>query len=173
MTEELVTVHPLVRRRAVTDRLPRSAPEAVPYWERKSLEEMSDVEWEALCDGCGRCCLQKLEDEDSNEVHFTSVSCHMLDTSTCRCRQYGCRHSLVPDCLTVSPLDAEKLHWLPPTCAYRRLAEGAGLPDWHPLITGDSRSVKRAGVGMNDRCTSEREVPLELWVERIIELDPV
>ncbi len=140
-----------------------------PFWERKSLDDMSTAEWESLCDGCARCCLQKLEDEDTGDVHFTSVSCHLLNTSTCRCRQYEQRRSRVADCLDVRPLDAEKLRWLPPTCAYRLLAEGAALPEWHPLITGDPLSVKRAGIGMNGRCTSEREVPLELWFERIIE----
>lgn len=146
--------------------------EQAPFWERKSLADMSDGEWESLCDGCGRCCLQKLEDEDTGEVHFTSVSCRLLDPSACRCRRYEQRFNLVPDCLAVKPLDAEKLRWLPPTCAYRRLAEGSGLPRWHPLITGDRRSVKHAGVGMHDRCTSELDVPVELWVERIIRLDP-
>ena len=142
---------------------------ASPFWERVPLDAMSDAQWESLCDGCGRCCLHKLEDEDTGEVHFTSIACRLLDTASCRCRDYPNRFEHVPDCVAVRPLDATKLSWLPGSCAYRRLAEGRGLPDWHPLVTGRAGSTVDAGVAVAHRVRSELEVPVHEWVEHVIE----
>lgn len=141
------------------------------FWEIHELDELSDAEWEALCDGCGRCCLQKLEDEDTGVVHTTDVACAQLDTETCRCRNYPKRQTLVPDCLNVRPLDADKLKWLPSSCAYKRLAEGRKLADWHPLISGNAQSVHLAGIGMGGRCASESLVSLHEWPRRLIDWD--
>ena len=145
------------------------------FWENIALDDLNDDEWEALCDGCGRCCLQKLEDEDSGEVHTTDVACSLLDTSNCRCQNYVNRQTIVPDCLNVRPLDADKLRWLPASCAYKRLAEGQKLAQWHPLISGDAQSVHDAGIGMAGRCVSEQLVPLHEWPLRLVdwgETDP-
>ena len=111
------------------------------FWETTSLNDMTDAQWESLCDGCGRCCLQKLEDEDSGEVHFTRVSCKLLDTDSCRCTNYSKRFSHVPDCLSLRPLTEEKISWLPDSCAYAKLSLGKPLESWHPLISGDPESV--------------------------------
>ncbi len=132
-----------------------------PFWERKSLQAMTTEEWESLCDGCGRCCLHKLEDEDSGEVWETRVACKLLDTHSCRCSAYAERKRFVPDCLILTPDRAREFKWLPETCAYRRLAEGKPLPQWHPLISGDPEAVHRAGVSVRDQVISEEEINLE------------
>lgn len=142
-----------------------------PFWQTKSLEQLSDEEWESLCDGCGRCCLQKLQDEDSEEVFFTRVSCVLLDTETCRCSNYNERFSKVPDCLAVRPLTDEKISWLPSTCAYRLLYCGQPLRSWHPLISGTSESVKSAGISVAGQCLSEQNIPLAHYAHHVIELD--
>lgn len=141
---------------------------AHPFWEVKSLDAMSDVEWESLCDGCGRCCMHKLEDEESGEVHFTRVSCHLLDTETCRCSDYPNRFDYVPDCLTIKPLDGQKLSWLPASCAYRLLSEGKPLDKWHPLVSGQADSVHLAGISMAHQCISEKYVSVDELEEHII-----
>lgn len=139
------------------------------YWENIPLDAMTDEEWEALCDGCGRCCLQKLEDEETGEVHNTDVACELLDTETCRCTNYSKRQTIVPDCLNIRPLDDDKLRWLPNSCAYKRLSEGRSLASWHPLISGSPDSVHAAGIGMAGRCVSERDVPLSELPFRLVE----
>jgi len=139
------------------------------FWKSVSLDDMDDAEWEALCDGCGRCCMQKLEDGESGEVFATDVACALLDTKTCQCTNYSKRQSIVPDCLNVRPLDADKLRWLPQSCAYRRLSEGRELAEWHPLISGDKTSVHKAGIGMAGRCTSEAFVPLHDIARRLVD----
>lgn len=128
-----------------------------PFWQTKPLEAMSEAEWESLCDGCGRCCLVKLEDEDSGEIHFTDVGCRLLDGESCRCRDYANRTAEVPDCVRLSPQNIAGLRWMPPTCAYRLLAEGKGLPDWHPLVSGRPESVVEAGVSVKGRLSGPED----------------
>ncbi len=127
------------------------------FWKRKSLAEMTNSEWESLCDGCALCCLQKLEDEETGDVYFTDVACRLLDTATCRCTDYAARAKKVADCLVLSADEPDTFHWLPGSCAYRRLADGKDLPDWHPLRTGDPDSVHEAGISAKDKVVSEAE----------------
>ena len=141
------------------------------FWETKTLENMSDEEWESLCDGCGRCCLQKLQDEDTDEVYLTRVSCRLLDTASCRCKDYTNRLNHVPDCVTIRPLTAEKISWLPESCAYRKLSQGQPLEKWHPLISGTPDSVKQAGISIAGRCISETEVPVSEYFHHFISWD--
>ena len=125
-----------------------------PFWRSTPLARMSREQWESLCDGCGKCCLHKLEDEDTGDVYFTSVACRLLDDSRCRCTRYAERRRLVPDCLVLTPHDLP-LAALPGSCAYRLLAEGHDLPEWHPLRTGDPDSTHRAGRSMRGRTVRE------------------
>lgn len=134
-----------------------------PFWEIKSLEEMNHEEWESLCDGCARCCLQKLEDIDTGDIYYTQIVCKLLDQKTCRCTKYEKRSKLVPTCVTLTPQKTRELHWMPDTCAYRLLAEGKSLPEWHPLITGTSHSVIAEGISIKGQVISEDEVPEEEW----------
>ncbi|MDX1705166.1 YcgN family cysteine cluster protein [Pseudidiomarina sp.] len=137
----------------------------IPFWERKKLTEMTAEEWESLCDGCGKCCLHKLIDEDdsTDEVHFTHVSCHLLDTGTARCRHYADRKNYVPDCVVISPDNLAVLDYMPPSCAYRRLAEGRGLASWHPLLNGGSQSAMiAAGISAAGRVISEDQLGIDL-----------
>jgi uncharacterized protein len=127
-----------------------------PFWKTKTLEEMSHAEWESLCDGCGRCCLHKLRDEDTGALSFTEVACHLLDLHTCRCSDYKHRQIRVPDCVSLTAADVREIDWLPPTCAYRRLAEGKDLAWWHPLVSGDRTTVHKAGISARGRAISER-----------------
>jgi uncharacterized cysteine cluster protein YcgN (CxxCxxCC family) len=126
-----------------------------PFWERKSLAEMTDGEWESLCDGCGLCCLVRFEDEETGEVIPTRVACRLFDADLCRCKDYPNRKQHVPDCIKLTPGNIEALKWMPPSCAYRRLHEGRSLPSWHPLLTGDPESVHRAGVSVRGQTISE------------------
>jgi uncharacterized protein len=126
-----------------------------PFWETKSLRQMTVAEWDSLCDGCGLCCLIRFEDEDSGEIIPTRVACKMFDAATCRCTDYANRADHVPDCIQLTPDNIERLAWMPRSCAYRRLDEGRGLPDWHPLVTGDPDSVHKAGVSIRNQTISE------------------
>jgi uncharacterized cysteine cluster protein YcgN (CxxCxxCC family) len=140
------------------------------FWETVPLRQMTPEEWEAVCDGCGKCCLNKLEDEDTGEVALTNVACRLLDGQTCRCSRYEIRHQFVPECIVLTPKTIRKnLYWLPQTCAYRLLWEGRPLYDWHPLISGDPGSVHAAGVSMQGRTVSEIEVGDDDWEDHIIE----
>jgi uncharacterized cysteine cluster protein YcgN (CxxCxxCC family) len=126
-----------------------------PFWRTTALADMTAAEWESLCDGCGLCCLIRLEDEDTGEVTPTRVSCVLLDTRTCRCSDYQDRHRTVPDCIKLTPGNLADLPWMPASCAYRRLHDGKDLPRWHPLLTGDPESVHRAGVSVRGQTISE------------------
>ena len=136
-----------------------------PFWE-KPLGELTRQEWEALCDGCGKCCLHKLEDADTGEVHATNVACKLLDLHSARCTNYRGRLAFVPDCVRLSSTSVAKLAWLPSTCAYRLRAEGRPLYDWHPLISGDPESVHRAGISIRGWTVPEGEAgdDLEMYV---------
>ena len=139
-----------------------------PFWREKSQSEMSRDEWESLCDGCGRCCLLKLEDDETGEVAYTDVACRLLDLGRCRCTRYGARRQLVPDCVVLGPDRLGDLAWMPSTCAYRLLWEGEDLPWWHPLVSGDRRTVHQAGISVRHRVLSEAEVAPDDLEERIV-----
>lgn len=130
----------------------------IPFWRNTPLQLLTPAQWEALCDGCGRCCLQKLRNPTTGKVHYTRVACYLLDIPTCRCSEYDLRHILVPDCLKLSPDNIAELRWLPATCAYRLVAAKQALPPWHPLVSGDPRSVHRAGISVRHRAVSEQYV---------------
>ncbi|MCI5044880.1 MAG: YcgN family cysteine cluster protein [Aquisalinus sp.] len=133
----------------------------LPFWETKQLKEMTHDEWESLCDGCGKCCLVLFEDDDTDEVWETDLTCKLFDCKTRRCRDYANRRALVPGCVHLTPDNIQSLKWMPDTCAYRRLAEGKGLADWHPLITGSHASVAEAGIAVSADLLSESVVPEE------------
>jgi hypothetical protein len=156
---------------AVPAKGPRKAKPAAedPFWKKKSLRDMSAAEWESLCDGCGRCCLVKLEDEDTGRIYFTDIACKLFDAGTCRCADYANRRRKVRDCIKLTPDSAESLAWLPPTCAYRLIAEGRGLAWWHPLVSGRPESVHEAGISVQGRVhLSEKEVRLSDYPAHIV-----
>lgn len=143
------------------------------FWERVPLTKLTQSEWEALCDGCGKCCLNKLEFEDTGEVAFTRIACRLLDGDTCSCTQYDIRHQFVPECVRLTPKTLPKIaYWMPQTCAYRRLFEGKPLPDWHPLLTGDPESVHTAGASVRGWTIPEFEVDEDDWENHIIDETP-
>lgn len=140
------------------------------FWENTNLSALSEAEWEALCDGCGKCCLNKLEDEDTGEVALTRIACRLFDGDTCRCAQYDIRHQFVPECIRLTPKTIEDhAYWLPETCAYKRIWRGQSLPAWHPLLTGSPESVHEAGISMLGRTIPEFLVDEEEWEDHIIE----
>jgi uncharacterized protein len=141
-----------------------------PFWRTKNLEAMSEAEWESLCDGCGRCCLVKLEDEDTGTIHYTDVGCTLLDGAACRCRDYKNRQGKVPDCVRLTPGAVRTLSWLPPTCAYRLLAEGRNLYWWHPLLSGDPETVHAAGISVRHRVVgAEEDFSLQELLDRVVD----
>jgi len=143
--------------------------EKAPFWRAKTMAEMSKAEWESLCDGCGRCCLNKLIDEDTNETVFTDVGCRLLDGNTCRCSDYSRRLTRVKDCVRLTPRNVKRLTWLPPTCGYRLVAEGRDLAWWHPLVSGDPETVHSAGISVRGRvAASEKDVPDERLVDFVV-----
>lgn len=141
-----------------------------PFWMRKTLAQMSPQEWESLCDGCGKCCLNKLEDDETGEVWFTRIACRLFDDATCRCGQYEQRKLLVPECIRLTPQTMDDVaYFMPQTCAYRLLHEGKPLYDWHPLVSGDPNSVHAAGMSIRGQTLPEFEIPEEEWEDHIIE----
>jgi len=137
------------------------------FWEDKSLAQMTSQEWESLCDGCAKCCLHKLQDEDTDDIYYTSVACAKLDLETCRCSVYQERLKHVPDCLDLIQEDLSQLDWLPESCAYRCIAEGRTLPDWHHLVSGNRDTVHQMGMSVKNRAVSEDDVSedeLELYI---------
>ena len=141
---------------------------AQPFWETKTLKQMSKQEWESLCDGCARCCLHKLEDEDTDEVYYTDVHCRYMDKNDCSCTVYQTRNEKVPECIWLTPEQAHSFHWLPDTCAYRLVAEGKPLYDWHPLISGDPESVHKSGISLQGKGIPDDKIAEEEWQSRII-----
>ena len=145
-----------------------------PFWKTKTLEQMNSGEWESLCDGCGKCCMAKLEDEDTGEIFWTSVACRLLDQELCRCCDYEHRLDKVKDCVRLTPQNVRTLTWLPSTCAYRLVAEGKDLESWHPLVSGSSDTVHSAGISMRARITAnEREMATpEDYLDHVLEDEP-
>ena len=140
------------------------------YWETVPLTKMTAPEWEALCDGCGKCCLNKLEYEDTGEVEYTRVACKLLDGDTCRCLHYDTRRQYVPEGVVLTPKSLPKIaYWMPRTCAYRLLHEGKQIPDWHPLNTGDPESPHKAGESVRGWTVSENDIPEEEWDDHVID----
>jgi uncharacterized cysteine cluster protein YcgN (CxxCxxCC family) len=140
-----------------------------PFWRAKSLQDMTDSEWESLCDGCGRCCLVKLEEEETERLYFTDVGCRLLDGTSCRCRDYENRSAKVDDCVRLTPQNIRELGWLPPSCAYRLVAEGRDLYWWHPLVSGDPETVHAAGISVRGRVSaSEDELSDDEFEERVV-----
>ncbi len=140
-----------------------------PFWRTKTLEELSTAEWESLCDGCGRCCLVKLIDEDTDEVHFTDIGCKLFNANTCGCKDYPRRQEKVPDCIKLTPREARTLRWLPPSCAYRLVARGEDLKWWHPLKSGRPETVHEAGISARGRVGAmEGKIRQRDYVDRIV-----
>ena len=137
-----------------------------PFWQQKTLDEMTDAEWESLCDGCGQCCLHKLMDEDTDEIYFTNVACKQLNIKTCQCRNYERRFEYEPDCIKLTRDNLPTFEWLPMTCAYRLLAEGKGLPEWHPLLTGSKAAMHGERISVRHIAVKESEV--RDWQDHIL-----
>ncbi|MGY6695123.1 MAG: YcgN family cysteine cluster protein [Roseinatronobacter sp.] len=140
------------------------------YWETVALDQMTPEEWEGLCDGCGKCCLNKLEDIDTGELIFTRVACRLFDDTTCRCANYADRKHIVPECVVLRPDTLKDIaYWMPETCAYRLLHDGQRLPDWHPLVTNDPMSTHEAGISMRGKTVSEQAIAIEDWEDYPLE----
>ena len=140
------------------------------FWERKKLKNMSKREWEALCDGCGKCCLNKIEDDETGRVLLTRIACRLFDDTTCRCGQYNIRHQFVPECISLTPDNiSQHAYWLPKTCAYVLLWENKALFDWHPLMSGNFDTVHKVGISIQGQTISEFEVNHDEWEDHIIE----
>jgi uncharacterized cysteine cluster protein YcgN (CxxCxxCC family) len=140
-----------------------------PWWNHLPLNELSPSQWESLCDGCGKCCLHKLEDEDDGMVYTTAIACELLDCATAQCQDYPHRQAHVPDCMVLRPQDVDAYTWLPHSCAYRLRAQHLPLPDWHPLVTGDKLSTRTQGHSVAGRCISARQVPPDDYQDNVIE----
>jgi uncharacterized cysteine cluster protein YcgN (CxxCxxCC family) len=139
------------------------------FWEERNLNGLSDENWEALCDGCGHCCMVKFEDEDTGEILYTDVACRLFDGASCRCTDYPHRTQQIAGCLNIRNFEHSQYKWLPKTCAYRLLHEGKNLFDWHPLISGNTESVFRAGFSVRGKSVPEKAVPEDEMVDHIID----
>lgn len=142
------------------------------FWERYPLDEMTDEEWEALCDGCGQCCLLKLEEEDTGQVAVLNVACELLDIASCQCSDYANRFAKVPGCTKLTPGIVGQLQWLPHSCAYRRVHEGRKLAAWHPLLSGSAQRMHRKGVSVRSFAVPQQQVPEEDLEDYIIAILP-
>ncbi len=143
------------------------------FWETVPLTKMTPKEWESLCDGCGKCCLNKLEYEDTSEVAYTRIACRLLDGESCRCMDYPNRKALVPECVFLTPKSLARIaYWMPSTCAYKLLFQKKKLPDWHPLLTGDPESTHKAGQSVRGFTIPESQVPEDDWEDYLIEDNP-
>lgn len=140
----------------------------LPFWKARQLSELSSAEWESLCDGCGKCCCIRLEDEDTAEIYITDVVCKLFNAETCKCTDYPNRSKLVPDCVTLTPDNVDKLHWMPKTCAYRLVAGGKDLPDHHHLMSGSKNSIHQAGMSVQDAVVSEVAIDEDDLPHRIV-----
>lgn len=139
------------------------------FWERFDLSDLTKPEWEALCDGCGKCCLIKLEDEDTGEINFTNISCRLFDDTTCRCQNYALRKQMVSGCVVLTPENIERIaYWMPSTCAYRLRFDNEPLPDWHPLISSDESSTHTSGNSFQNRTIPEYEVEEDDFENHVI-----
>ena len=141
------------------------------FWETTPFEQFTEKQWESICDGCAQCCAHKLQDEDTDEIFLTNVVCQYLDTKKCQCSVYGNRHVHVPDCIKITPANAGSLPWIPDTCGYRLLANGKPLPDWHPLMTGDSESTRKANMTVTDKVISDADVDMDDLEDYLVEDD--
>lgn len=139
------------------------------FWITHKLEEMTTEQWEALCDGCGKCCLNKLEDWDTGEIHFTNIACTLFDGESCQCKDYSDRFATVPDCIKLKPQDIANYHWLPSTCAYRLLQEDKPLADWHPLISGSPDTVHSAGISVRGKTIPEDGLSPEDYEDHLVD----
>lgn len=139
-----------------------------PFWKTKNMAKMSREEWESLCDGCGKCCCIRLEDEDTGQIYITDVACKLFDPNRCQCSDYPNRSARVPDCVTLSPDNVSQLHWMPQTCAYRLISEGKDLPDYHHLVSGSRDTIHEVGMSVQDAVTSEELVDEEHVPSRIV-----
>lgn len=146
---------------------PSAPPEERPFWERKALSEMSEPEWESLCDRCGKCCLIGLEDEDTGEIYLTDVACKLFDSAACGCSDYSNRAQFVPDCVKLTPDNVPSLSWLPKTCAYRLVHEGRPLFWWHPLVSGDPETVHEAKASVKGKTRPEGRIKMRGLIRRI------
>ncbi|UXN03545.1 YcgN family cysteine cluster protein [Bartonella sp. HY406] len=123
----------------------------IPFWQYKTLNQMTKAEWESLCDGCGRCCMHKLEDEDSGDIYNSSVGCKLLNGETCLCNNYPSRKSIVPDCIQLTQEIIETVKWLPDNCAYRLISDGKDLEWWHHLVSGSRETIHEAGISVRGK----------------------
>jgi uncharacterized cysteine cluster protein YcgN (CxxCxxCC family) len=137
------------------------------FWQTTPLDQMTPGQWESLCDGCGKCCVIKLEDADDGTVHYTDIGCKLLDNDTCRCKDYANRKTVVPDCIILTPGDLDAVPWMPSTCAYRLIHEGRPLPEWHHLVTGDPMSIHRAGQSVSGKIFFEGDVDEDDYPDHI------
>lgn len=128
------------------------------FWKEKTLAQMNSEQWELLCDGCGKCCLNKIIDDETEELYYTNVSCQLLDAQQCQCRHYEQRFDFVPSCTKVTLDNIAELTWLPDSCAYRRLYLGCSLPSWHPLVTGDKQQMHALGMSTQGKVVNETKV---------------
>jgi uncharacterized protein len=143
--------------------------EEQPFWKQKTLNEMTNAEWESICDGCGLCCLNKLEEWESGDIYFTSIRCKLLDSESCQCSSYPNRWDFVPDCVQLTKQNVDEIPWLPPTCGYRLLNEGRDLYWWHPLVSGDRETVHLAGISARGRTIDETGIDVDDYENYVVD----